>query len=688
MYQRLHIDPTQEETIDATIAIDEQGKYDPSGKTIIAPTTLSMAGSPSTWTMRPAPPRFDPRSPEYTRAPEGSALADAPVVDAVLDGMRRFRDDLVNMVSTDDGPDLLDGRWNEQKVIIGELDIAQKLSVQHGRAWDTHLSRLGNPDPVEVPDGWRRMAARVAVWWAEVADAASVASFLRQPDPADTNSGYPLFTPGPIPKLISLSMLTRAAPTLTEFQDGARGMANHWGLHPSGSLAFGLSHRAGPAHKAKTLWEDGPSRGSFRATKAIKGGFPRARDVFMAPYVANVVLRPLWAHMIAAMKAIPGLRHTGTEDDDIIGLAYAAGMHCFESDISGFDQNVRSSVQDAAGEGLKVGFPHLSDVIDIWRDMERRPVITNSWLTRIYELESGVAREARSRGYTVVGAYGGTHSGLKPTSTIGTYICLTTTLYALERMGVVPDAIAALRRGEIKLLCLGDDVLLAVDRPLDRHAWRDAWASVGLTCEISAACRFLMQHRTPDGPRRVLSRVLQNAAFPEYQDISDHARAIAALGWSARLDLPTFDGLPEAGAVEAIKHLRWIRDPPGLPTGIRPESLADVTNLAKGWYAPYIQQAMAHLASSSELERLKRDAEHSPGAAAQLQYILQFAPELLEATSGNDGELQRLTLAILAMSERERLNATGRLEGLLGPRGLKDTTISGQLALARATLGL
>jgi hypothetical protein len=572
-------------------------------------------------------------------------------VDDALTRCRHFNDHLQDMsndyANIDASADV--PGFNIAKVIIGEADISNKLTVLRGRVTTAYIGKLGNPEPLDVPSRWRLIMLDLLreIRRRSYGQDSSYDVIRLKPNPHETNAGSPVGSAGYVAKLIGACCTSRHDDWDHTFELTER-IGNEIAVPRPATLCFMVSFRAGPTAKFQPEWEYRGS-GQYQANRKVQGAWARARQVFMGPFSGNLLLEDLWARLLAGIKLLPGLSHDATSDDELAAKFYSLMHYIYESDISGYDQSVTREVQAALRDALIDIFPELEGGITAWYELEGQPVATPNWFAPPDPY--GDARVVRN-GITIVGSAGGTHSGSKMTSVVGTLICLCTTLYALEKLGA-SNPLAAWLRGDYMILALGDDILLSQESKLDRDAWADAWADLKFKTTLLPGCRFLMQHRTPDGPLQVAARVVQNSLFPEYYHIGKHATAMNALAFAAR----TERGIPQFlqdRVFSTLLSADWI-------ARSKTRSYDELQYYANVTMEPEIKLALEAKASGDSLSRYRRDAEHSPSSARILEYALKIVPSLLDQSYSLDRSLSMAANVARSLKDSEKIRLASRL---------------------------
>jgi hypothetical protein len=264
------------------------------------------------------------------------------------------------------------------------------------------------------------------------------------------------------------------------------------------------------------------STGCVAKTEA-KGLFCRARKVYMAPFLLNMMLSPLSVAMKKGRLALPGSDHSLKGQNAYLPwfAKEGQGWAVAESDISGYDTSITPEVRGVLWDALaKHGFNATSIDILRWLD-DNSIILTAPWNRR---MEGSMAVYAGRTGLL---------SGLKITAEVGSAISQAITMAALIEQGVT--TLSAIQAQHPQFLCLGDDILLLTQKPLNADKFSETFASIGLKAKYLEGRRFLMRHINSRGGFGVANRVIQQSMFNE--DKYTHPGQIM-LGLAARLDRP------------------------------------------------------------------------------------------------------------------------------------------------------
>lgn len=503
----------------------------------------------------------------------------------------------------------------EQGVHVAELDIWKKITVQKGRIKGWFLTKL-DPAPFEVPGGWMDACRVLMLHILGQPKAETI-----PPAPLDTNAGFPAFTSGLPAKL--LSHILGTGKTWQEIDAQSVLFLARVGLPASASQAYAVSSRQGPLNKMMPYYESDDA-GIWAPTRMAKGAWSRTRQVFMGSFGLNVALEPLLARLQGGRRGTRGFWHDKTSDRTVTLRAWQLGLKVVEADISGYDQSVSPSLQEALANIIAEIDPSLADQARLYLYAERRSVITPPYIGQL--------------GCSVVTTRGATHSGQRLTAEVGSMICAATTLFALSSlMKLSPAALwDRFMSGEWMLLVQGDDLLIGLPTVIDPAAWEAQWLKVGLKCHVLSGYRFLMKHRLAEGDFPVGGRIVQQTLSNESEPSGTHWDPILVLGmharWGAgppqpyadqvRTCLKTSEFFERTGVIDGPTALTWLQVPENQRA---------------------LQLKIARLASMPWLRKLRHEAAFSE--SARLQYEALLASGLVPL----DDEDQALMLALQIM---------------------------------------
>lgn len=523
------------------------------------------AGAPATWAFaRPPRAERDPRHPNFKRYDDRSVVIDSD------EGVTRWLDSAARAT------EMVEKSGLPPEILSTEIPHWRKLTVQRGEVVSWFTGAVGPGEVhLEIPTRFREILDHVAKVYA-----AHRAPVPFHPDPADTNGGYPTFMTHPAAKLVGV-LLGGDTPDLDRIVSLGQAFSHAVGLNIGAMYGYGISKRSGPVYKEldQLRFQIGPN---WQNVAVARGTQQRNRKVQMAWAGANRLLRPLYTALSGSRRAIHGLWHTGGPDHEPL----LRHVHHYESDISGYDSSVNAEIQDAVGEAWSRAFPELSATIRFWRYMETRPLLTPSW-----ELSDG--------GCGIVQSVGGIKSGLKLTSEFGTFLNIAATLYAIESAGGPRAEWWPSEDAPITLFVLGDDARISSAVELDPTAWTNAFAELGLKCEIFPGVGFLSRIIHPDVINTpIAGRIVQQTMSHEHERKGAEALGLAYLGFIARTE--GVDRLPEVlqrAAWDVIQEAEWVRKLPAQRsiTGLRnyllesasvQETIADALRTTAGtsWY--------------------------------------------------------------------------------------------------------
>lgn len=531
-----------------------------------------------------------------------------------------------------------------------DLQHWKRLTVQLGTTIPWFVSAIG-PGDVELklsnPDLFHAIGDRLVEVYRAARDDSYPEYSRVNPEPADTNGGWPSFMSGPAAKIFGALFIPQGTNFLEAF-DNASQFCQLVGLDPATALGYGLGSRTGPMYKWQPMARFDFDARTWTAGKEWRGYAERNRIVQMSSVAFNYVLRELTAALKLTRANIPGLWRRGRSD------AFLANAFPFraEADISGYDVSVPAALQRNTGALWKRIWPELAEHVSYWLACERAPLLTPSW-------------DLRPEYLSVLTALGGTRTGLKNTAEIGTFIGLHVTLYALGLQGF--DVLHWPEASDFANVHQGDDVLVSTNRPIDREAWASAFLECNLKCEAIEGDGFLSRH-LPGGGRSlpIAGRIVQQTMSNENEQPGNRLKGLQYLGFAARADgaqdLPTF--LQEQ-IWSCIKHAEWIRE-----TGAT--SLKEVLHFVNGPDARgAIVRALEVSAGLDWLATETRSIEYNFSAQkiAELALELGLQPELVASRDRVTDEIIRATRN-MAPRDKLRIATEAWAAALSGPASL------------------
>jgi len=553
--------------------------------------TVSHGFRPDGWQFA-APPKAekDPRWPTFSRYSPSSAVL--PSEQAVDDALSEVRDAQLQV----------EAHAEEDAVWVSEQGPTRKFTIQKGTTSSWFVQAQSGPPPERpLPPIVGRIAAHVAaVYASQIPDP----DHRPDPDPADTNPGWPTFMRrphNPLGKLVSLALATGNWAATFEL---ASTLNTRLGFPAEAVLGNGLSGRSGPVYKDLPLLAH--QGGAWRPVGSWKGYAQRNRVVQMTPAVVNWELKPLFNWFHEARKLIPGLWHAGIAD----AVHIQGRRFTFESDISGFDTSVSRPLQTLLAWAVGRVRPDFRGVLNAWQKAESLPLITPHW-----NLIHGLC--------SIETFIGGTRSGVKTTAEAGTFYALVATLFALYLHGMdpfmwpyMPDA---------SVLIQGDDVLVAADIQLDADTWADAHERLGLKAALVRGDLFLSKHMSLGIGAPVGGRIVQQTLSNEHEPLGDPtiSQGLLALGFMARCERSAL--LPpklRQLVGKQCRHAFWTRKYPILHHG-PPDIAKMATDLSRDATARQdIHFSLEQSVGTEWLTQQWRDREHSPAAAAVVAWAL------------------------------------------------------------------
>jgi hypothetical protein len=545
---------------------------------------------------RPPRPEADPRSAQFTRVKPDSIVSDSDAkVEQWLDHGAVLYDAWGRRLQTASGP--------ERLILETELPHLKKLTVQRGKLMNWFVTRQ-SPSPdvdIDIPKVKRAIAHTMRLL-ASKADPAD--GDHPHPDPAFTNAGWPTFQSHPAGKVVSALLAVPGSGGVSRgLQDAGMNFSALVGLPTHASWGYGLGGRSGAIYKDVELLALQPGS-DWQHAGSMKGCAQRNRVVQMSAYGLNFAVRRLYAILHGARTRMPGMWHEG--GIHVPPDVYASGIdqwHWYESDLSAFDTTVPVAMRSALVGELLHYFPSYSQEILTYDFGEQRPLITPSWSLNPTTL-------------TVASRVGGLATGAKFTSWSGAVYAYSACREALQDQGLTlieedPS------QGQVHVLEFGDDILLISRVPIDREAWADSHARMGLKAAMIDGDGFLMQHAVI-GNAPLASRIMQQTASNEHEPTGPHAEGRSMLGFLARTQgadrLPAFMQRDLANFLSQLDFLSRFRSN-DLATMRR--SIADDPSVIAS-----IEAALRDAQARTWLTDIYREKNHSASAQAAWDFAV------------------------------------------------------------------
>lgn len=536
----------------------------------------------------------DPRHPDFKRVrTQSRVITSETTLDAWLDEGRLLHKRAEQLLSspTDIDP----------ATVATELQHLKKLTVQVG--WVVHwfMSQLGPGEQGHAPGDpalFEAVGRRLTELYRDHGpNHAAVRTYAAaNPEPAETNGGWPSFQAGPAAKVLG-GLLTFPGAQFDHTLTTALQFAHTAGIPEATALAYGLGSRTGPMYKWAPLPRFNPRTVAWTASEEWIGHAQRNRIVQMAPVPLNLPLRELSARLKLTRMRIPGLWRRGSTDAQL----FAAHPYRYEADISGYDTSVTPFLQRAAADAWSAAWPEHERDTAYWLAAERQALLTPSW-------------SFKDDVMTVAASTGGTRSGLKNTAEIGTFLGLWATLYALGRQGF--DVLAWPHAHDFTSTHQGDDVCVSSARPLDKDAWASAFLELGLKCDLVAGDGFLSRHMFRDGTSApIAGRVIQQTLSNEREPVGSRLEGLLLIGFLARSE--GVDKLPQPlqdGIWRCIRHAQWIDETDATSVTSLREYCASPDGMVR------IQKSLETAAGQSWLADTARAADYNSAAQAVVAY--------------------------------------------------------------------
>lgn len=516
------------------------------------------------------------------------------------------------------------------EIYNGELPHWEKLVIQRGTLMHAFISPISPPEAgPALPDRWLHFLDKViGLIAAEKPDSEP------KRDPALTSGGFPSFVSGPVGKVMS-ALLAGGPPDWKRIL----GTSHHWcglaGVSPLTAQAFGVTTRSGPISKPTDQLQF-VGEGVWRKVFSTLGANDRTRPVHMASSGLNRVIRPLYHVLNTGRSRLRGLRREGGLD----ATALLKFKRHYGADFSRGDTTVRATIHDALAFYFTKYWPHLSYVINVWREEERLPTLTPSW-----GLVPGQCT-------IVYKDFGGEPSGIKTTSVFWAIVNLTTTLWVLDSQGFNADAYP--HQHDFEVFISGDDMRLSCDKEIDEAQYAGKVSEIGLIIKIQPDDTFLATHLGPELANAPLAgRNIQQFLSNEKEELEDESKlGLAYLGGLARtVGSERWPQKLQELAWSVIQHAEWIQ---ALP---KAKSLIDLRErmLASRTVLDEIEKALLAKASAGWYLEHVRNAEHSATSQAIVEFVARAGISLGERIEAVDELTDKVCYAVMDLDSSARV---------------------------------
>jgi len=507
----------------------------------------------------------------------------------------------------------------------------KRLTVQRGKVVYWFMDQMGPGllEPSLTANAMRAQTIMERIFAEATTRAESAEAYsLANPEPAATNPGWPSFSGSWVGKLLS-GLFSSATANFDEVEQRAGNFATLVGVPQASVLTYGLAGRSGPVYKWTSMLQFDTTKNAWHTKAEWRGHAQRNRIVQMSPASFNFSLRRLASYLKLARKLIPGLWRDGLDAQRMTGFEFN-----YEADISGYDKSVPAWLQVAIAESWKRVWPHLTAEIDFWISCERRGLITPDW-----ELDSNHC--------AVVSSLGGTRTGLKLTSEIGTWAGLWATLTALLDQGV--DISTWPASPVFTSLQQGDDVRIGSHKQLDPDQWAASFLTFNLKCDLVLGDGFLAKHTINGLATPIAGRLVQQTMSNEHEPRGRSSLGISYIGFLARVQ--GWEALPpryQQAIWSVIRHAKWIRD-----TGV-----GGIAPLVKFLQGPIAQEEIRTALLTKQGQSWLEEEARTPDRNVTAQAILALAQKLgvpVSAVSSLDRDVDALIRSSLTLPEPEKL---------------------------------
>lgn len=541
---------------------------------------------------------------------------------------------------------------DEDPLALAEADNLGKLTVQIG----------GNPGWHVMPQGYVK---RTEGPWLDLARALIAAMTAERPYVKGavrrgTNHGSPSWDKS------DLDILGHAALAAAS-KDWDTYLSNHALIASETGAPFTPSctilSRSGPLAKAVAVY--GKVEGKMCLLGEAQGTACRKRAVLGVPLTTYFLIKPMYEALMGRLLATQFASVTlpiGEITARIVGRL-RQGALALNDDISGFDQNVPAEAQDALEQALIEAFPALERSIRAWRETERLDVIS-----------PGLKDGQDAWRYTSDGT---THSGVLPTSAIGTCINGMRCMWGALGQGWVSDLKSAARWlvSSREIMLLGDDTQLLLDqsRKMDRDRWRVSSEELGFTAKLLPGAVYLRRCFTVRGGTALASRVLQQTAFNEHPTTDPTLEQLGL--WSRTVGIENNVWFQDVWKTLKDTGPDWLREKESIYDLRRevetPEFAARVKEAAETGNNPFL------------LAREAIDDVRASPAWGKIDYITralgrplvrELSPEAhLKLTPQENMDMARAVFNVTVRT-RDREPSTKALGKILGPEIVKEYT--------------
>jgi hypothetical protein len=526
-------------------------------------------------------------------------------------------------------------------IVNTELPHWRKLTNQKGVQISSHVARQGpGYTGMRIPADFVKVCRFVLAQYAFYTGASDY-----RPDPAETNCGWPTMATGnPAGKVVG-RLLVHPDDRTVDIMEMCKQFSQIAGLPEKAYLGYGLARRSGPVYKDLPLLRY-KTGNVWSEIGTWKGCYQRNRTVQMSSAGANNKLHSLYAVLNGARRRINGLWHEGGGNASLLkGYEFHV-----ESDLSSFDITVPPELQDLLRDEMSYAFPHLEDKIIFWRVMENRPLISPSW-----SLDKDTV--------SILSYDGGTRSGLKMTSEIGTLISVCAVLYSLYKQGFDYTKWPSIN-DEFAFLILGDDVRLSTSRRIDPEGWEAAHAVIGLKAEIVEGHGFLSRHTSSvlkDSP--IGGRIVQQTMSNEHEVVGKKYLGLQYLGFLARTN--GFDALPsllQERIWKCITNADWIQE---LKRETKLNSISELRYHLEN--SRTIREKIASALLESEGQEWyrvgERAADHSRSSFERVRIAKQIVADVGTEAESLDALIDSVSIKLGTQSRGDRMRLA--LEGFI-----------------------
>jgi hypothetical protein len=540
----------------------------------------------------------------------------------------------------------------DKQILNGEYDRAKKFTIIKGKRPYWHIPDVQARDP--------DLSSEFKIWTDRlIADYISVSQeyiyYTEFDPPVTTNAGYPCYMSGPLCKLISALLFM---PNYEDLYKNCLEFSMYIGLPAIATLSYGVNARVSANSKPIPLYLRDST--NFVQFGKIEHGGPAVRQVWMAPYVLNMLLAPLVKACKAGRMGLHKLGIYAWHDASSLKMGHyliQQAAYVEEIDQSQYDKHVGQKMQKVLRDSLKKYLPHLTQSIDAWYEAEQLPFMTKDIF-------------GRNLFGSIITRKGQTSSGLAMTSDVGTLLNAIITTFTLGKLwNMTYDQIMyELKTHGTTLLILGDDLLIGTNKHINEEEFKKIQYDIGFDVKIEKGVRFLSKQYVPSGIRPIAANILQQSFSherPPTGNIND-ITPIKILGFQSRWGIGPYDALvPSVSSV--INTIPFFRD-----CKVNDKLSADKWLME---HADDLSRSLRARANASYIMHVINEAPYSPTAYTLFETLTKF--EDVRPLFDMDIRVKKIIKAFTSLPSDKRFNLALNLYSYI-TKGREDTSILGQ----------